>query len=222
MQCSSQGRQHGSHQCGRRSCRSATLAGRPQTPRCSPTVRDKRARRAPSPVLWHADGHPTFLVLLDPRRLGVADDALNRLLIQNDLTVGQALGPDELATPVVLGPVGKLALQCADLGTDIPTAAGVRAGPAGDGAVLGHRVPAGRGRGSRGRQVADDGLIDDADRGLRGSGVHDDWGGSRSGSRGGSRNWGGGIYRSRGRRCGDGDRGRHGHGHRGGSRGRRG
>lgn len=52
-------------------------------------------RGAPSSVFWDADGHPTFLVLLNTRRL-VGRKPLHLLLVYDELAVGKSLGPDNL------------------------------------------------------------------------------------------------------------------------------
>jgi hypothetical protein len=63
----------------------------------------------------------SFLVLLNPRRLGVSRHPLDRFLVEHELAVGQPLRLDELSASAVLGSVGKFALKGADFGADLTT-----------------------------------------------------------------------------------------------------
>lgn len=65
---------------------------------------------APSSVFRHADGHPTFLVLLDTRRL-VGRNLLDRFLVHHKVTVGKSLRSDNLAVDVSFTPVGELLFE---------------------------------------------------------------------------------------------------------------
>lgn len=54
-------------------------------------------RSIDSPILRHTDGHPTFLVLLDPHTTPWLLDLLDALLINDELAVAQPLGPHEVS-----------------------------------------------------------------------------------------------------------------------------
>ncbi|PHH71997.1 hypothetical protein CDD83_5059 [Cordyceps sp. RAO-2017] len=113
---SGEGAQHGLEQQRWWSCANARRASA-----CAPKREGERRRGcAPSSILWYADGQPTFLVLLDARRLGAGHLPLHLLLVDDELAVRQALGADDLAlAELALGPVRQLALEGADLGADL-------------------------------------------------------------------------------------------------------
>lgn len=73
----------------------------------------RQKRGAPSSVFRHADGHPTFLVLLDTRRL-VGRNLLDRFLVHHKVSVGESLGSDDLAIDVSFTPIGKLFFESFD------------------------------------------------------------------------------------------------------------
>jgi hypothetical protein len=106
-----------------------SLGGGPIYPPKLASVLDKaivdERKGAPSTVFWYADGHPTFLVLLNARRLGVRDEIVDLLLIHHQLTIRQSLCLDDLALRhiTVPGTVDKLTLESADLGTDLTATA---------------------------------------------------------------------------------------------------
>ena len=93
--------------------------------------------RAPSrSILGHADGHPTFLVLLDAHATPRLDNLLDLLLIDDELARWQALRLDQLTagahavaamTVVVMVPVDAqevaLRLELCDLHVDVPVGA---------------------------------------------------------------------------------------------------
>src|SRR3569833_957999 len=150
-----------------------------------------------SPILRYADGHPTFLVLLDAHAATRLLDLLHLLLEEHELAVAQALRRHELAVRAPLAP-RQLELEIADLGADGSLAARVRPVPAvvvvlgrhegerADG-HLGRHLPGpgvdddgaavagrGRGRASRRRDVSDDRLVDDLYVGRRRGVAHED------------------------------------------------
>ncbi|KAI6753442.1 hypothetical protein HG531_005611 [Fusarium graminearum] len=64
----------------------------------------------------YANGHPTFLVLLDARRFTVQNFLFDTFFPDDQLAVGQALSADKLATGgAASGSVGQLTLESLDL-----------------------------------------------------------------------------------------------------------
>lgn len=78
-------------------------------------------RAAPLTILWHANGHPTFLVLLDANPAPWLLDPLDFLLIENQLASAEPLGLDDLA--VAMPPC-----KVPNLGTEVAVGAGAGAG----------------------------------------------------------------------------------------------
>lgn len=109
-------------------------------------------------VLWYANGHPTFLVLLNPHPASRLLHLLDLLLEEHDGSVGHLLRADELAAVGVSAAVFacvQLGLEGLDLAADVLT-----------GARAGATAPAlGDGHGSDGDFLADfTALVDGAGR----------------------------------------------------------
>lgn len=86
---------------------------------------------------WQAEGDPTFLVLLDSRRLRVAGETLDALFVDDELAALHSLGADNVVFIVVVvmvvamaagGANFELPLECADIGADTGACAGARTG----------------------------------------------------------------------------------------------
>src|SRR6478609_4029394 len=73
-------------------------------------------KRVPLTVLRYANGHPTFLVLLDTRRFTVQHFLHNPFFPDDQLAIRQSLGANELtASRAASGSVCQLALESLDL-----------------------------------------------------------------------------------------------------------
>ena len=82
-------------------------------------------KRVPLTVLRYANGHPTFLVLLDTRRFTVQHFLLNTFFPDDQLAIRQSLGADELtAGRAASGSVRQLALESLDFLSNVFAASG--------------------------------------------------------------------------------------------------